>query len=303
MLNDRFVASLPGPGRAADVKVLGDHVHVVRAVAEHALRPAGVAGLILRARVAYANQYEVRIDLPHRPREAVVLEQIVVQTHKAQLPRAEHLIAHAPVLDVDGLGRAILRTPRAADRVCRCVAVLELLRGRVVVAKSRICGDHRLCTHRPAETDELVDADVVVFDTGPGRVLPRRSPVARAYTGTPATEYRFDLLDVRTEANTNANYAFGLEFYQADDGTLISDAFETIDLSVTGDGLSFDMSATAPAGTAFVRPVIKFDNAVSAEQGQENVFVFTTSMTVVPEPAAAFGLLAGALCLLRNRLN
>jgi len=117
--------------------------------------------------------------------------------------------------------------------------------------------------------------------------------------GTPGQMYQFDLLDVRLESNINANYLFGIEFYAADDSTKLGDLFVPIPLSPTGDGLSFSMTATAPAGTAWARPVISFDNAVSAGAGQENCFIFTASMTAVPAPGALLAL--GGLAVVRRR--
>ena len=98
--------------------------------------------------------------------------------------------------------------------------------------------------------------------------------------GTPLAEYKFELTNVRIEANTNANYEFGLEFFEGDDATQVGSVFTPINLGTTGDGLYFSMTTIAPAGTVYVRPVIKFDNAVSAGAGQENVFVFTTALNV-----------------------
>lgn len=118
---------------------------------------------------------------------------------------------------------------------------------------------------------------------------------------TPGATYQFDLTDVRIEANTNANYRFGLEYYQADDATKIGEDIVPISLATTGDGLLFSMSATAPNDPllAFVRPIILFDNAVSAGNGQENVFVFDASLT--PEPASLGLCIAGGMALLARR--
>ena len=117
--------------------------------------------------------------------------------------------------------------------------------------------------------------------------------------GVVGNEYRFDLVDVRLEANINANYRFGIEYFLADDATKISDTIVPIDLGTTGDGLSFSMTGVAPAGTVYLRAIIQFDNAVSAGAGQENAFVFTTSMTLVPAPASLLAL--GGLGMTRRR--
>ncbi|WP_428388429.1 hypothetical protein [Mucisphaera sp.] len=122
--------------------------------------------------------------------------------------------------------------------------------------------------------------------------------------GTPGVEYQFDLLDVRLEENIDANYRFGLEYYQADDATKIGENIVPIDLSVTGDGLSFSMTGTAVPGTVFIRPIILFDNVVSTANGQENAFIFDSSLTVVPTPSA-FGAMAllGGMILRRRAIG
>jgi MYXO-CTERM domain-containing protein len=118
--------------------------------------------------------------------------------------------------------------------------------------------------------------------------------------GSAGTEYLFQLLDVRLESNIDADLRFGLEYFAADDATKLGDTLVPIDLSTTGDGLSFSMTATALAGTAFVRPIIQFDNVRSTASGQENAFIFDASLTVVPEPAALGTLALGGLALIRR---
>ncbi|TWT47747.1 PEP-CTERM sorting domain-containing protein [Botrimarina hoheduenensis] len=120
--------------------------------------------------------------------------------------------------------------------------------------------------------------------------------------GVAGAEYTFSLLDVRIESNAAANLRFGLEYYQADDNTAAG-AFDIVPVAFppTGDGLSFTMSAIAPAGTAFVRPIILFDNVTSTASGQENAFVFGASLTAVPEPTSALLLGTLGLSLARRR--
>ncbi len=98
--------------------------------------------------------------------------------------------------------------------------------------------------------------------------------------GTAGTEYAFSLDDVRIEENFDAELAFGLEFYGDDDFTKLGESLVVADTSVTGDGLSFDMSAVAPAGTVYVRPIVSFDNVNSfyLEQSLANLFIFETSL-------------------------
>ena len=93
-----------------------------------------------------------------------------------------------------------------------------------------------------------------------------------------AISYTFTLVDVRLEENIDCNAQFGIEFYDADDSTLLLEQLDAIDLSVTGDGLTFSITVDAVAGAAFVRPIIRFDDVQSTADGQENLFVFDTSL-------------------------
>ncbi len=115
----------------------------------------------------------------------------------------------------------------------------------------------------------------------------------------PGATYTFTLEDVRIEDNAAADLRFGLEYYLADDSTKIGEDIVPVPLSPTGDGLVFSMMGTAPASTAIVRPIILFDNVTSTANGQENAFVFSTSL--VPEPATAALAGLGGLLVLRRR--
>ena len=125
--------------------------------------------------------------------------------------------------------------------------------------------------------------------------------------GEAGTGYAFSLTDTFVEPRANANLRFGFEFYPADDATLISSALAAIDLSDQtvnhGGGLVFTTSAVAPAGTAFVRPIVSFDGSApfTAGSGGPNIFVFDASLTAVPEPGTALLGGAAALGLLARR--
>ncbi|WP_428388427.1 hypothetical protein [Mucisphaera sp.] len=101
--------------------------------------------------------------------------------------------------------------------------------------------------------------------------------------GTEGTDYKFTLEDVRIEANWDADLFFGLEYYAADDSTKLGETVVQIDTSTTGDGLSFEVTGTAVAGTAFVRPVVSFNNVNFgfAGQDQASAFIFDTSLVEV----------------------
>lgn len=121
--------------------------------------------------------------------------------------------------------------------------------------------------------------------------------------GAAGVEYTFELTDVRIESNAAANVEFGLEFLAADDNTKLGELIVPVPLSQTGDNLSFSMSAISLPGTAFVRPIIKFDNVTSTASGQENIFVFEASLTAVPEPTAltAIAIFGLGAALIRRR--
>ncbi|MEO0515335.1 MAG: hypothetical protein AAF086_08595 [Planctomycetota bacterium] len=85
--------------------------------------------------------------------------------------------------------------------------------------------------------------------------------------GTAGTEYELTI-HIQWEPNWDADTRFGLEFFEADDTTKIGESIVDIDELVDVGYRRYDMSAVAPAGTAFVRPVVLFDNAMSAGSGR-----------------------------------
>ncbi len=105
----------------------------------------------------------------------------------------------------------------------------------------------------------------------------------QAILGEAGAEYRFDLLNVRIEENFDADLFFGMEFFGDDDNTKIGEVITMVDTSTTGDGLSFTTSGVAPAGTVYVRPIIRFDNVGTPAASQTNVFVFATALSEVVE--------------------
>jgi hypothetical protein len=129
--------------------------------------------------------------------------------------------------------------------------------------------------------------------------------------GTAGTEYTFSLDDVLIEANAAADsFQFGFEYFEADDATAVTDGSgatltSLVPITLTaGSGLSFSHTAIAPAGTAFVRPIISFSGADGSAEGSENVFVFgsTLTATAIPEPSSvALVLVGGVMGVMRRR--
>lgn len=109
--------------------------------------------------------------------------------------------------------------------------------------------------------------------------------------GAADTTYQFDLLDTRIEASWDADLWFGMEYYAADNSTKLGESLVLIDAAerlanAQIDGNVFSMQGTAVAGTAFVRPIIWFNNVNSEylSEPQANAFVFDTYLTVAPGP-------------------
>jgi hypothetical protein len=131
-------------------------------------------------------------------------------------------------------------------------------------------------------------------------------------TGIAATagnEYTFNLTDFFVEDNFGGDISVALEFYEGDDTTFISDETTLVSLVIAdpepADG-SLTVTSTAPAGAAFVRPLIRFDNVDGSAASNENFFVFQSSLTAVPEPAMGsllLGVAALAAVSLRRRRN
>ena len=70
-------------------------------------------------------------------------------------------------------------------------------------------------------------------------------------------------IDAQAEINWDADLYFGLEFYAVDDTTKVG---ETVELAAAAPGMGYrryTLAATAPVGTAFVRPVVFFNNVQS----------------------------------------
>jgi hypothetical protein len=129
---------------------------------------------------------------------------------------------------------------------------------------------------------------------------PNSGGVFQNVAGAAGVEYQFSLLDTRIEASYDARTRFGLEFYLADNTTKVGESLLTIaDPGVEVNNAVYTMSAVAPAGTAIVRPIVLFDQ-VASSGGQRNVFIFDSSLTVIPEPSTLIAGLLGASVLMRR---
>jgi lysophospholipase L1-like esterase len=95
-------------------------------------------------------------------------------------------------------------------------------------------------------------------------------------TSAPATaggRYRFTV-DAAFETHWNAQAQFGLEFIAADHTTVLARAFQNIyapNPEIT-TYRSYSLTAAAPAGTVFVRPVLRYTNSTGAAESQAAEF-------------------------------
>ena len=106
----------------------------------------------------------------------------------------------------------------------------------------------------------------------------------KSILGNAGTQYEFDLTDVRIESNANGDFQFGFEYYAADDITKLGESLMPLDISTTGDGLSFSTTGIAVPGTVYVRPIVSYDNVLTTAT-ESGVFIFDASMTeLAPTP-------------------
>lgn len=93
---------------------------------------------------------------------------------------------------------------------------------------------------------------------------------------TPGTTYEM-AVHLSFESNWDATTFYGLEFYAADDATKLGETTAEVDEITDVGYLRYDLTATAPAGTAFVRPIVRFQDATGAGAGRactvDGVFV------------------------------
>ena len=114
------------------------------------------------------------------------------------------------------------------------------------------------------------------------------------------TEYEFSI-DGQFEGEWDARLRFGLEFYAADDATKIGESLIEItdDSAVAGMGyMTYAMSAVAPVGSAFVRPIVLFDQVLSAGGSRASTW---DNASLVPAPGAAALLGFGVIAAGRRR--
>ncbi len=94
---------------------------------------------------------------------------------------------------------------------------------------------------------------------------------------TPGKTYEMNV-KIQWEVEWDAATYIALEFYAADDTTLISEeTVEIVDELVDAGYRRYDVVATAPAGAAFVRPIVRYDDVQSSGASRaatvDNIFI------------------------------
>lgn len=84
---------------------------------------------------------------------------------------------------------------------------------------------------------------------------------------TPGEGYTLTVA-VSTEASFDADLTVGLEFYSADDATLLNETVTRVTPTGGAGYAEVEVAAVAPAGSAFVRPVVKFSNVRTEGPGR-----------------------------------
>jgi hypothetical protein len=113
--------------------------------------------------------------------------------------------------------------------------------------------------------------------------------------GQPATSYQFTLFNTRIESHWDADLYFGLEYYDAADGTKLGETMVLADTAARVangqvDGNILSMQGTSAAGTVFVRPIFRFDNINEnyVAEPSANAFVFDTFLSLTPTVGQEF---------------
>ena len=195
------------PGQLADIEVLTDQVHEAGGPGQHAFAPGPDR--------ADADDLYRRVRRLHDLGEAVVLLDVILKRHMAELPVAVHLVAHRPPLHSPGTVPPVFGAPSAHQGGGCAVDVFDLFGGHGLRALAAVDRDVRLGIDEAAQVQELVDADVVVLDPEPGRVLARRAAVgitdavlpvvaADEIAARPAIYRRIQLLEQGQDIGTEA---------------------------------------------------------------------------------------------------
>ena len=95
----------------------------------------------LKRRRARSNDLDRRVNLLHRPRHHVVLENVLVDIQVTELPLAVDFVAYAPPRDAIRLGMSVGNAELAHHSLARAIDILDPLGGRVRISKTSIHAD------------------------------------------------------------------------------------------------------------------------------------------------------------------
>ena len=146
---------------------------------EHDALPLGI-GRHVGVRRAADDELKRGVEGAQRLGDFVGEAAVLVRGLVADLPRAVHLVAEAPMLDAERFGAAVRLAQVAPIAAGRAVDVFDEVARLVEAARAEIDGEHHLRADRRAPVGEFVDADGVQLGGVPGEVEAGRALVARA---------------------------------------------------------------------------------------------------------------------------
>ncbi len=191
---------IEGLVRRGGIDVFGGRIEVIRGVGQQGAgkirRPAECGNVLsgdgdrrvalagLNGRRPRRHDLDLRVHPPHRLREHVVLDPVLIGGHEAHLLCVPHLIADVPPGHLVRLRMAIGGPPLAHRRIHRTADVLDLFSGRMRVAETGIHANVRFQVEQLVEDHVVVDAQVVLLHFAPGGVE-ARGPFVGVADGIP----------------------------------------------------------------------------------------------------------------------
>jgi hypothetical protein len=100
-------------------------------------------------------------------------------------------------------------------------------------------------------------------------------------------KYTFSI-DAAFEANWSAHVRFGLEFYPDDDETSLGETLVEIEEPLPDTSYhTYTMSAIAPSGSVYVRPIVRYDDVVNVQGSNESATFDNAHLEEIPPPGSA----------------
>ena len=171
------IFQLDGQGQVAGAVILP----VARIVVDRViidLFPAGLQCYAVPFRVGWhlvvggtaGDELDRRIVPFHHLGRLARLARVFVHLQVADLPRAIHLIANAPIFDIIRVTVTVAGAQIGIVGAGGGVAILDQIRGGLNRAGAHVDGQHRRAVDRLAEVHKLIGAEMVGLNRLPGQV-------------------------------------------------------------------------------------------------------------------------------------